>query len=44
MENNINLRDISNTELLIVFKMLDDFVQEIKEEVDNIEQEEEETE
>lgn len=44
MKNNINLRDISNTELLIVFKMLDDFVQEIKEEVDNIEQEEEETE
>lgn len=44
MENNINLRDISNEELLITFKMVDDFVQEIKKEVDNIKPEEEETE
>ena len=44
MENNINLRDISNEELLITFKMVNDFVQEIKKEVDNIKPEEDDTE
>lgn len=42
MENSIDLREISNEELLITFKMVDDFVQEIKKEVDNIKQLEEE--
>jgi len=44
MENNVNLRDISNEELLSTFKMIDDFVEELKNNVDSIKQEEEETE